>query len=652
MKKITYICIVVSVLSLTFFYGCSKNNRMEEAEIYVEKIDGLSADYIKGMDVSSVLSEEASGVKYYNEEGIEEDVFKILSDAGINYARIRVWNDPYDKNGNGYGGGNCDIDLAKELGIRATDYGMKTCIDFHYSDFWADPSKQMAPKEWSHYAQKDKVSAIGEFTEESLNILLDAGVDVGMVQIGNEINHGLAGVKDFDKEIELLISAANAVRKVSKEKNTDIKIAVHFTEIDNPDNILKIADSLQEAGLDYDVFGVSYYCFWHGTMDNMTSLLSDIKQKYGKETCIMETSYPFTDVDADGSANSISGDDVLKEYPTSVQGQANCIRDVMAAGAKADSLGVFYWEGCWIAASSDYSSNKELYEENGSGWASSFAKVYDPNDAGKYYGGCSWDNQAFFDADGKALASLSVFKYVNYGAIGKGLEIITIPELNYEVQKGSEFVLPDEVPAVYNDTSVKTPVKVIWNEEDLDSFDVNNSKVYNISGETEDGLLVKATVKVASLNHVKNSGFEDSDTRMWVTNSATSETPTDVQNKAADAYEGNKALHWWSKSKQEFDTYQEIEDVPEGVYFADAYVQGGDVGNDAEIYLYVKVIYEDGNISEYMSDMVKLSGWVNWQNPSISEIEVLENAKVQVGMHIMCAAGGWGTFDSVELIKE
>ena len=658
MKNRIFSSLIVIALSLTFFCGCKNSNTVklptdvEEAELYVEIIDGLSEDFIKGMDVSSVLSEEASGVKYYNASGKEEDVFKILADSGINYARIRVWNDPYDKNGNGYGGGNCDIRCARWLGLLATEYGMKTCIDFHYSDFWADPSKQMAPKEWAHYAFKDKVTAIGEYTEESLNELLDAGVDIGMVQIGNEINHGLAGVNDFGKELELLVSAANAVRKVSAEKNADIKIVVHFTEIDSPDNILKIAGNLADAGVDYDVFGISYYPYWHGTLDNMTTLLADIKEQYGKDTCVMETAYPFTDIDADGSANSISGADALPEYPVTVQGQANCIRDICAAASKADSLGVFYWEGCWIAASSDYALDQDLYEQNGSGWASSYASKYDPEDAGKYYGGCSWDNQTLFDKDGKALASLDVFKYLNYGATGKGLEIMAIPELDLEVQKGSEFVLPDEVKAVYNDSTVNTPVKVTWDEGDIAKFDVNKADIYTLNGETEDGHKVKATIKVASLNFVKNPGFEDADARMWVTESATSEIPTDIQNKAADAYEGSKSFHWWSKAKQEFDTYQEIENVAAGKYFADAFIQGGDVGNDAEIYLFVRVIDNGNVVSEYKSDAVKLTGWVNWQNPVIKGIDISEGSTVQVGMHIKCQAGGWGTFDSVEFVME
>ena len=118
------------------------------SDIDVEKIDGIPDDFIRGMDASEVLSLENSGVKYYDYDGNEQDIFKTLADSGVNYIRLRVWNDPYDKDGNGYGGGNCDLNTAVELGKRATQYGMKVNIDFHYSDFWADPKRQNCPKAW------------------------------------------------------------------------------------------------------------------------------------------------------------------------------------------------------------------------------------------------------------------------------------------------------------------------------------------------------------------------------------------------------------------------------------------------------------------------------------------------------------------------
>ena len=109
-------------------------NGPEESTIYVEPVSDISDDFYRGMDASAVLALENSGVTYYNYEGEEQDVFMTLAQSGVNYIRLRVWNDPYDENGNGYGGGNNDVTTAITLGQRATKYGMKVCIDFHYSD--------------------------------------------------------------------------------------------------------------------------------------------------------------------------------------------------------------------------------------------------------------------------------------------------------------------------------------------------------------------------------------------------------------------------------------------------------------------------------------------------------------------------------------
>ena len=105
---------------------------------------------------------------------------------------------------------------------------MKVNIDFHYSDFWADPKRQNCPKAWEGMDLEQKKEALYQFTKDSLNTLLDAGVDVEMVQIGNEINYGLAGEKLQPNIMQLLKKGSEAVREASKDSGKDIKIAVHI----------------------------------------------------------------------------------------------------------------------------------------------------------------------------------------------------------------------------------------------------------------------------------------------------------------------------------------------------------------------------------------------------------------------------------------
>lgn len=370
----------------------------EESEIYIEPIENISDDFIRGMDASSVLVNENSGAFYYNYEGEEQDVFMTLAQSGVNYIRLRVWNDPYDENGNGYGGGNNDVATAIELGKRATRYGMKVCIDFHYSDFWADPKRQHAPKAWEGMSGDEKCDALYEFTKESLTEILDAGVDVGMIQIGNEINNGMSGETLTPVVMKLLNAGSLAVREISEAYGRDIQIAVHYTNIEDADGIDHIALNLSNYGVDYDIFGLSYYPFWDGTNENMQIVAKNIQEKYGKKVVIAETSYCYTSEDGDGSANSLVGiDDLVDGYAATVQSQAAMIRDICAAANEVGVIGIFYWEGTWIPVGPATADNSSIWEEFGSGWASSYAADYDPEDAGLYYGGCSRDNQAMFD---------------------------------------------------------------------------------------------------------------------------------------------------------------------------------------------------------------------------------------------------------------
>lgn len=626
-------------------YQATMPTAAEEADIYVEPIENLPADFIKGMDISTVLVEEESGVVYYDKNGQEADLFRVLADAGVNYIRVRVWNDPYDAEGRGYGGGNNDAEKAAIIGRRAAENGMKLSVDFHYSDFWADPSKQFAPKEWKHMTLEDKKEAIYEYTKESLYTILAAGADVGMVQIGNEINNGMSGETESTRIMELLKQASKAVREVSAESGKDIKIAVHYTDISDYNKIMGKARWLADNELDYDIFGVSYYNFWHGTMENLTRVLSDVTATYGKETAVMETSYAYTIEDGDCSGNTVDENDLVDGYAATVQSQANCVRDVMAAANAGGALGVFYWEGAWLPVGTEFESNSKIWEEKGSGWASSYASKYDPNDAGQYYGGSSWDNQALFDFTGHPLASLDVFKYVNYGTIcDPAIDYVESCEI--QVNIGDEPVMPEGIPAVYNNRALSKEAKVTWDEVQLGKIDTSKAGLYFVNGILEDGTEITCEVEIASVNWIENASFEEMKTDMWkVTCEGTN--PTDIQNKESDALTGVNSFHFWSGSAQDFRVEQTVSGLAAGTYTAAANIQGGDVGSDAEIYLYVIV-----NGEEIVSDPVKLAGWVNWQTPTIKDIELKADGDITVGMAVKCAGNGWGTMDDFELFKQ
>lgn len=616
----------------------------EESTIFVKPVDGISDDFYRGMDASAVLALENSGVKYYNFDGKEQDVFMTLAQAGVNYIRLRVWNDPYDENGNGYGGGNNDVATAIVLGQRATKYGMKVCIDFHYSDFWADPKKQFVPKAWEGMDIEEKSDALYNFTLESLTQLLDAGVNVGMVQIGNEINNGMSGETDVANVRKLLTAGSKAVREAAANSGKEILVAVHYTNIDDMKKLDTLLTGLQVKEIDYDIVGLSFYPYWHGTIEDLKNAIIHIRDTYGKKVYVAENAYCYTAEDGDGSANSVEGtDDLAEGYSASVQGQANEVRDVCAAASEAGAEGVFYWEGTWIPVGPADADNSDLWEKYGSGWASSYASGYDPKDAGQYYGGCSWDNQAMFDFTGHPLASLNVFKYLKYGATAP-LAVDSIPAVTVACNIGTDPELPDTVSVIYNDRS-EAQVPVIWNTDDFAAIDTENGGNFTVSGTLEDGTEVTAAVTVDRINYVQNPSFEDSDTSMWTVNYSGETDPTDYQVKAADAHSGEVAFHFWSGSADmDFSIEQSFTDLEPGTYELSAFSQGGDLSDDAYMDLYALV---DG---KELTAPFMLTTYADWQNPVIPEIKVTDGS-LTIGVRYKCNVNSWGTLDDVTLYK-
>jgi len=622
----------------------------EDAGIYVEPIPNLSDNFIRGMDVSSILAEEKSGVKYYSADGKEQDVFTTMAEAGVNYARIRVWNDPFDENGNGYGGGNNDLATAIALGKRATENGMKVCIDFHYSDFWADPSKQMCPKAWVDFSLEEKSNALYEFTKDSLTQLLENGVDVCMVQVGNETNNGMAGETQIPNIAKLMSSGSKAIREIAKSYDKDIQVALHYTNANDYDGLDSILYKLASFQVDYDIFALSYYPYWHGTFENLQNVMANIQNKYGKKTLIAETAYCYTTEDTDGSGNSVSEADLIDAYGATVQSQSTALRDVCATANDAGALGVFYWEGAWIAVGDVNADNSSIWEEFGSGWASSYAAAYDPNDAGKYYGGCSWDNQALFDATGKPLESLNTFKWLKYGTnTDPAIDMINIPTVTCNI--GSDMEMPKTVDVVYNNRALNASMPVEWYEEMVLNIDTSEAGTYEITGRilnenfgSDNQTEVCCAVNVERLNYVSNPSFEDSDISMWKISYEGDKNPTDFQQKEGDAHTGEYAFHFWSESDMSFNIEQEFENLEPGTYELKAYFQGGDIDESAQMELYANI---DDTI---VSDAFTAQGYANWQEPTISSLKVTDG-KLKIGIRIQCGAKGWGTIDDFTLHK-
>ncbi|WP_081844533.1 glycosyl hydrolase 53 family protein [Cellulomonas sp. URHE0023] len=604
-----------------------------DAGIVVQKVEGLPEGFKRGVDVSTALSLEESGVTFRDTHGQVADLFDVLAQSGVTDVRVRVWNDPWDAQGHGYGAGNVDVERAVEIGERATAAGLGVLVDFHYSDFWADPSKQKAPKAWADLAVAEKAAAVETYTAESLQAFEDAGVDVTMVQVGNETNNGVAGVTGWDDMAQIFSAGSAAVRDVLP----DALVALHFTNPESAGRYAGYAAELDARNVDYDVFASSYYPFWHGTLENLTAVLSDVATTYGKKVMVAETSWARTLEDGDGQPNVIREGSVANPaYPYSVQGQANEVRDVMQAVADVPGdagIGVFYWEPAWLPVGPPRTleANKVLWERDGSGWATSYVGEYDPVDAGARYGGSEWDNQALFDDTGNPLESLQVFRYVLTGAVAPRA-VYSIESPSVTVTDGDAVALPGTVAVTYNDLTV-VDVAVTWS--DSVSW-IRGPGTYTVSGVTADGAATFATVNVLPVNVVPNGSFEN-----WGEGWSLDWNVAKVKDEAANVHSGGMAVNFWSETDGTFSVSRQVTGIAPGTYALSVWNHGapevGGIGLSAET-----------SVGSWSVPMPQ-SGWAAWANPSVDGVVVGADGVVTVAVGGSVPANGWGWFDDVVL---
>ena len=360
--------------------------------------------FVKGMDLSTLLELERCGAKYYD-NGEERDLLAIMKSYDVDTIRIRLWNDPWSETGESYGAGENDLKTSLEIAKRVTAAGFGVLLNFHYSDFWADPGKQIKPKAWADYGVKEQ--AVYDYTLESMQTFLDAGVNITMVQVGNELSNGLlwpeGKVPNYDNIATFVNAGIRAVRKA----DAAIPVMIHLDNGGNNALYREWFDNFTKRGEDFEIIGLSYYPFWHGSLQMLNDNMNDIAERYGKDLVIAEVSMGYTMEDyknyeklSDEERKGYATRPALVEkieYPMTKQGQYDFMEDFLnrishIKGGKGK--GFFYWEPAWIPVP-------------GSGWATPASLKY-MNDPGPC--GNEWANQALFDYDGNALPTLSLIR--------------------------------------------------------------------------------------------------------------------------------------------------------------------------------------------------------------------------------------------------
>jgi len=591
------------------------------AAVQVNPIENLSTDFIKGADVSIMPELERNGTKFYD-NGIEQDGLTILKNHGVNWIRVRIWNNPYVVGPEGVGGGNTDEAKAIEMAKRAKALGMKVLVDFHYSDFWVDPGQQKKPDAWKNDSSDKLVDDVYAYTAKVMQDFNAQGVTPDMVQVGNELNNGMLWpeaqlTEDNPNGYKFLAKLLNAGLQAvhDNDKDNKVKTMIHLAGVDVNlyhtffDNLI-----VKNKVNDFDIIGMSFYPFWHGTMDDLKNTMNDVSAKYNKDVIAVETAFGYTLEDADFEKNNFgTNEEKVSGYKATVQGQATGLRDVMATVAGVNDnrgLGIFYWAPDWVI------NEKVGWKSNG--------------------GGNGWDNLTLFDTKGNALESMDTFNLVsdpNNQYIEPQVTAINTVDVK-DVSLYSNVDLPQTVGVVYSNDAVKN-MSVKWDVAKPIFAKPGN---YTISG-TVEGLAQKAIANIEvknKMNLVLNGNFENETLNGWdiVGDSSAINlawNQGDVRDKCA--------MHYWNNKPFNVIIKQKLKGLSDGKYTLSCWTQGN--GLASKYQLFVKQ-----NGVEMTTD-IKDDGWNRWHQTSIKNIEV-KNGEVEIGFILNGRPDTWGSIDDIE----
>ncbi|MGN0739603.1 MAG: glycosyl hydrolase 53 family protein [Treponema sp.] len=300
--------------------------------------------FARGADISWVPEMEDDGIKFCNDNGEETDLFRLMKDCGMNAVRLRVWVNPENQYGN-----YCNKADVLKKAKRAFELGMDIMIDFHYSDIFTDPGRQLKPSAWKDCATSAEIELkIKEHTQEILAELKKAGISPKWIQLGNEINAGMlwdddaslsAGTWDsngtytngysFKKNFSNLASYINAGYEVSKSIFPDASVIIHLADGFNTEAFKWIFDELKKLGTNYDIIGLSHYPqnntskSWKEMNDAAVSTIKTVAKRYGKKVIVCEVGTKISDENLAAK--------VMSDFMTKIVSINSC-------------AGIFYWE--------------------------------------------------------------------------------------------------------------------------------------------------------------------------------------------------------------------------------------------------------------------------------------------------------------------
>lgn len=295
-----------------------------------------NAQFVKGADVGWLPQMEATGFKFYDADGKEQDCMLLLKHEGINTIRLRVWVNPSQDKASGH----CSKKETAEMALRADNMGMRVMIDFHYSDSWADPAKQNKPAAWASHSVPELLNDVYKHTYEVLDTLKQIGITPAWVQIGNEIPGGMLWPDGSTKNWPQLAQLLNKGYEATKAVNPKIKVIIHLDEGNNNLKFRTFFDNATRLNVKYDIIGMSYYPYWihksyKTTIDDLAHNMRDMVSRYNKDVMIVEVG---------------EEDRLVDETFNLLTATIKAVREV--PGGRG--LGVIYWEPQGARAWSHY----------------------------------------------------------------------------------------------------------------------------------------------------------------------------------------------------------------------------------------------------------------------------------------------------------
>ena len=285
-------------------------------------------EFVKGADIGWLQQMEATGYKFYNDSGKQEDCFKILKDHGINTVRLRTWVNPSDNKGSGHNSKAETVAMA----VRAKQWGMKVMINFHYSDSWADPGKQKKPAAWEGHSFPVLLKDVYDYTYEVMTALKTAGVTPEWVQVGNETPGGMiypeGSTSNWQQLAQLINQGYDAIKAVSPQS----KVLLHLDRGNDSARFVSWFDNARKYGAKYDIIGLSYYPWWLDgkpdytlSIDDLAANMNNLVKRYGKEVMVVE----------------VGGED---SKPDNTYNMLVAVQQKVKAVPNGKGLGVIYWE--------------------------------------------------------------------------------------------------------------------------------------------------------------------------------------------------------------------------------------------------------------------------------------------------------------------